>query len=482
MTTLLVQPNCAAEINADYLSLQFPLNLGYLASTLRRAGHAVHMLDLNVQDISTLEQTLHELKPSVVGITAMSSSLCNAYRIAAAAKASAPGTFVVLGGCHASALPEETIGDCEALDAIVYGEGERTIVELCDALAKGASLEAIHGLVVRRDGKPVRTPPRELIDDLDSIPFPARDLVPMELYARQHVSRGFSRREMRIAELITTRGCPNDCTFCATHINYGHRVRFRSLDNVTAEIQECMKKYGVTHISVEDDTFTLKRELVEGLCAFFAANSLTWNCNARVNTVDYELLKQMRSSGCQKIAFGVESGSPELLKKIKKRITLDQVRQAVRDAKRAGIRYVECDFMIGAHVDETLEDVEMTRTFINELKPDFMALAVMNPYPGTENFRTMIERGLLPAKVDWSQFTHFGNLKRYDRITHMTNEEMCRMQHEMMKSYYGSPSYLVSQIRQVRSLREIRYFMRLGIQYLQAFVVGQKKRPQTATQ
>ena len=480
MKILLVQPNCAREVGEDYLSLQYPVNLGYIAAALKEAGHEVRMLDLNVMDFGILPQIQKSFRPRLVGLTSMTSSIVNAMMIMNEVKSLDNEVITVLGGVHASALPMRTLREMGALDYLVFGEGERTVVELVTCIEAGKAPVGIDGVVFRRGDQITKNQRRELIKDINSIHFPDRSLIPMTLYEKQHVTRGFSRRETRILEIMTSRGCPNDCIFCAGHLNYGRKVRFRSLENVSREINEGIDKYGIVHVSIEDDTFTLKKELVYKLCKYFKERRLTWNCNARVNTVDYNLLSAMKRSGCKKIAFGIESGNPEILKKSKKGITVAQAVMAVREAKRAGIRYVECDFLIGAHVDETLEDVQDSIRLINKLRPDFLAVSIMCPYPGTEIYRLMIERGYLAENPDWAQFSHFGNLKRYERLTHLSSDMMHELQQSIIRRYYSSPKYILSQLRQMRSLAEVKYFVRMGLSFFHHFspkLIGPGKQP-----
>lgn len=474
MRILLIQPNCVEEVDKDYVALQFPINLGYIASSLRKAGHEVKMADFNVMPRKKLPDFLLKFKPELVGLTAMTSSIYNAKEIISEVKKFNKEIITILGGVHASALPIETMKEIKNLDCLVFGEGEETIVELAEHIIKKKNLKNVKGIVFRKKGKIIKNKPRELIKELDSLPFPARDLIPLELYNKRHVTRGFPRKANRIVEILTTRGCPNQCIFCAGHINYGCRVRFRSYENIAEELEECIKKYKINHVSIEDDTFTLNKKLMKRLCGFFKDHNLTWNCNARVNTVDYEILRLMKLSGCRKVSFGVESGNPEMLKKIKKAITVSQVIKAVKDAKKAGIRYVECDFMIGAHIDETLETVNDTVKLIYKLMPDFLVVSVMCPFPGTEVYEMMVKNKLISKNPDWSKFSHFGDLERYPKLKYLTSAQMCELQHKIFKKYYSSPKYIISQLIKIRGLTEIEYYFKMGILFLKEFFVKTK--------
>lgn len=470
MKILLIQPSGTEEVSKEYVSLQYPINLGYIAAVLIENDHEVKMVDFNVINSRNLPYFISEYQPELVGLTTMTSSIYNVKKIVSEIKRINKRTITVLGGIHASALPTQTMKEIKDLDYLVFGEGEKTIVDLVKHIINKKRLNDVDGIVFRKKNKIIKNRPRALIENIDTIPFPARDLLPMELYSKRHVSKGFSRKDMKIIEIITSRGCPNNCIFCAGHINYGHRIRFRSYENIANEIKECMEKSGITHVSIEDDTFTINKKLVVKLCGFFNDNNLTWNCNTRVNTVDYDLLKIMAKSGCKKISFGVESGNAEILKNIKKGITIQQTIKAVKDAKKAGIRHVECTFIIGSHIDETLEQVYDTFKLIYKLMPNIITVSIMCPYPGTEIYKMMVDKKYLDNNLDWSQFSFYGDLKRYKRLTHLTSKQMFRLQHKILKEYYSSPKYILSQLVKIRSLSEIKYSFRMGIAFLKEIV------------
>lgn len=470
MKILLIQPRGTEDTRAEYVSTQFPINLGFIAAVLRNDGHEIRLLDLNVCDID-LKKYLADFSPQAVGITAMTPAVMSAGEAAKTVKASDPEIITILGGVHASALPYETMAEFPAIDILVFGEGEETAVELARAIENKKELSGILGIIFRQNGGLVKTAPRALIKNLDSVPFPARDLIDMSLYKKSHVSRGFSRRYLNIAEIMTSRGCPNRCIFCAGHINYGTSLRFRSFESIAAEIKEVMERYGVNHIDIEDDTFTLNRALVEKLCGFFKENKLTWNCNSRVNTVTRELIKKMADCGCQKISFGVESGSPRILGLIKKGITIPQIQQAFAWAKQSGIKYIEGTFILGCHIEETRDDIEMTKNLIWELMPDFAMLSVMCPFPGTEVYDDMKREGLLPEHPNWADFSFFISREKYKRLKYLTHAELNKIQKDFIKQYFISPKYIWSQIKKIKSWSEAGYFINLGMAYFKKILL-----------
>ncbi len=474
LNVLLVQPPIHKSIDKSYVSTQIPINLGYIAASLEQEGANIKVVDFCVDDFveSDFICLLKEFNPSMVGFTGMTSSINFVRDIAKLIKQYDSNILTVLGGVHVSAIPKRTMEEIPNIDVGVMGEGEETIKEIYRLKAEEKPLEGIKGTVVRSGEKIEINPMRELIKDVNEIPFPARHLFDVKKYNKSHVSKGFSRKYKKIMELITTRGCPNQCIFCAGHISYGYMLRARSYENITAEIEYLIKNYGTNHISIEDDTFTLNKELVRRLCAYFREKKLSWNCNARVNTVDFEILKMMKDSGCKKISFGVESGSPRILKLIKKGITLEQVRAAFAASKKAGIRYTEGTFILGSHPSETEDDVKQTISLIFELMPDFAALSIICPFPGTEVYRLMEEKNLLDENLDWSKFTFINNTPPFRRLENLTAEQLVAAQRKFLKQYYSSPKYLFSQMVKLRSFSEVKYFMNLGKQLVKEFFMS----------
>ena len=258
-------------------------------------------------------------------------------------------TFVALGGPHASSLPDRSMQECDALDAVVFGEGERTILEILDRLAARESLEGVHGTAYRDPGGIVVNASRELVDDLDAIPFPAWDLIPMHKYV---ASTWFPNKVKQYTNIFTSR--PN--------------------------------------FFISDDLFTLKRERVLDICNLILEKRLpiTWTCLSRVNTVDPEMLALMKQAGCYLISYGLESRSQEVLDKLDKGTTVEQGIAAVEMTKAAGIK-VFGSFMIGSP-GETIETVEATIKLIRKLKLDEVGLGVTTAYPGTDLLNLRVRR------------------------------------------------------------------------------------------
>jgi len=450
-----------------FINTQIPLNLCSLAAALRAAGFPdVRIADYEVAPYSRegLRRLLEGFRPGLVGITACTPTVELGARVASDIRQAFPSAFLVAGGPHASALPVDTLEAYPALDAAAVGEGEATLAELAAVLARGGrDLAGVRGLVWREGAGCRANEAREPVADLDSLPFPARDLLDLGAY-RGQVFRGFSREFLRIGELITSRGCPNRCVFCASKVVLGRRVRYRSAGHVLAEVRECMDRFGMRHFVVLDDTVNLNHPRLMELCEGFQGLGVSWNCLATVSHMTPEVLRAMSRSGCTGITFGVESGSPRILRENGKNITREQALQAFRWAREAGIRTLEADFMIGSHPSETREDLELTRQLIRELKPDILSVQPLIPYPGTRAHEILKEKGLL-GEPRWRDYLFFGTRPAW-RLEHLDAGEMVRWQRRTLRGFYLRPSTLLRRVRKVSGPRELLYYLRTGLQVL----------------
>ncbi len=363
----------------------FPLGLGYLASFLRKSGYQVRFLDLEVERTSyaALKRIVSEYDPEVIGITSVTPTFNNAVKIANIIKEVSLAT-VVFGGVHASALPESILQSCKAADIVVVGEGELTMLEICKYLENpnNQDLRDIDGIVFRRETEIIRTMPRGVINNLDSLPFPARDLVDIHRYSpHPYVNRG-----KKSTTLITSRGCPSSCTFCASHLTMGKKFRIHSPDYVVGEMEELIKNYGIKYFIINDDTFTIDEERTVQICEKILSKGLDidWYCFMRVNNVKEDLVKLMKRAGCSSIGFGVESVDETILKNLKKRITPDQCIKAFNICNGLGIKTLA--FFIFGSPGDTLQIANRNIKFAKKLKPVLAFFNMFVPYPGTEVF------------------------------------------------------------------------------------------------
>lgn len=464
---LLIRPPDPLQ-EATLLSHTRPMNLAALAAYLRVAGFSVTICDYEVipYHASHLREMLQQLHPGVVGLSCTTPTMMNGGRVAAAIKSFSAAIRTVVGGPHPSALPEQTLREFPGFDCLVYGEGEATLLDLCEE----KDFPAIRGLVWRDGEKIVVNPPRPLLDNLDLLPFPARDLLPA-LPQAGHSSRGFGN-ELRSTEIYTSRGCPFACSFCAIQATFGRSVRFRSPASITAELAEIQKNSPVEHLVIADDTFTLDPQRATEISQRIGRSGLTsWNCDTRVSSVTPELLRTMRTNGCSKVAFGVESGSQRILDKIGKKIQVEAVGQAVAWAKEAGLPHIEGNFIIGADPSETAADLELTRRMILDLPWTFVSVAVIVPYPGTPVYQQMLAADQIDTDAGWEDFVMFGRVPHW-HTDHFTASELVSQQKSLTRSFYLRPSYIAGRLAGIRSLAEARYWLGAGTSYLKWYWSG----------
>jgi len=434
-----------------------PMGLLYLASMLRRAGHRVRIIDGEVEQIGhdDLAAIVASERPDFFGITSTTAQATRAFALAQAVKAKAPETFVALGGPHASSLPERSMQECDALDAVVFGEGERTILEIMGRLAARESLEGVHGTAYRGPGGIVVNASRELIEDLDTIPFPAWDLIPMQKYV---ASTWFPNKVKQYTNVFTSRGCPYGCTFCGAKTTWTRKFRARSPENVVAEMEEVYKRFGIPNFFISDDLFTLKRTRVMEICTLILEKQLplTWTCLSRVNTIDAEMLALMKKAGCYLISYGLESGSQEVLDKLDKGTTVEQGIKAVEMTKAAGIK-VFGSFMIGSP-GETPETVEATIRLIRKMKLDEVGLGVTTAYPGTDLFEQF---GSDAKDLDWDKALAFNpsaadHSEVFLKCTDLDDEQIRRLFHRAMReSVLYNPRLLMRRLSHLASVRHL---------------------------
>jgi radical SAM superfamily enzyme YgiQ (UPF0313 family) len=368
-----------------------PLGLCYAAAACQAAGATVIILDYIVSRYTPekLKIALDDFCPDAVGINSVSMNFHQAMEIIREVKRCNADIVTLMGGPHVSFDVARTLSRYPDLDLIVIGEGEKTLLELIPAIKQPAALSKISGIAFRRGDELIITPPRPFITDLDSLPLPARDL----LHLSRYQALGFP------VSIVTSRGCPNRCIFCLGRHMVGPTPRYRSPACVVDEIEHILA-IGFDRINVADDLFAANSKRVQALCAEIDRRGVrfAWSAFARVNTVDQEMLKAMRAAGCDSISFGIESGDPEMLKQIKKGITLDQAKRAVGFSKQAGLR-THASFMVGLP-GESAMTLARTRSFAEELGIEH-GYHFLAPFPGT-TVREEIDRyDLQILTEDW---------------------------------------------------------------------------------
>lgn len=373
-----------------------PMGLAYLASVLEKNGHQVNVLDCAAisMGFEELKALVSSLKPEIVGITAMTPTINSAINAASLVKEVLPSSMVVLGGVHPTFMDNEIISNVKAVDVVVRGEGEQTLVELVSAYERKDEFARVLGITYRKDEKIIRNPERPYIEDLDRLPKPAFKHFPLDKY------KIFGRK---ILPVVSSRGCPFQCSFCVTSRVFGKKVRMRSPIGVVDEVEWLLKEFGADAITFYDDTFTFSRDRVEKICKEILERGIDvpWDCQTRADCLSPEILREMRRAGCQVITLGIESASQFTLRAVGKGTTPEQNEKAVRMIKEAGISVVAS--VIVGYPGETMEDVRRTLEFIKKLKLDDAYVCVATPYPGTELYRLIKEKGWIMVE-DWSMY------------------------------------------------------------------------------
>jgi radical SAM superfamily enzyme YgiQ (UPF0313 family) len=403
-----VEPFKSSRVKPPPLMWGYPLGLGYLAAVLKRKGFEVSIVDACFDGL-TMDETLarvKEYKPDLVGIGSLTHVLKSSIELARKIKLFDPQIKVVFGGPHAT-YDWDNLLKLDFIDYIVIGEGEETFSELCSRLKERAPVDQVQGIAYRAtSGERKKTQFRPLIEDLDKLPFPERELVDFRKYIKSY---GVLEKSV---DVMSSRGCTNRCVFCSSSHLFG-RWRTRSPENIICELKELISKYPeIRSINFMDDDFTADKGRVLKLCGLLVAeglNKYNWVCLARVDQLDEEMVRAMRSAGCRRVHLGIESGSPEILKNINKRISLDQARTAVRLLTKAGIEAYSF-FMVG-HPGETQESIRLTKKFAKELKSANTGFFVTQVFPGTR-----LEE--LQPVADWLGYVYEPEVRNPSIFTH----------------------------------------------------------------
>jgi radical SAM superfamily enzyme YgiQ (UPF0313 family) len=364
--------------DADFRTI--PYGLLSLAAQALRAGHQVAVFNLASFPWRDVTLLVEHVKARLFGICCLTSNRRGVDALARLVREAHPAAHIVVGGPHATALPRETLAHYTAIDTVVIGEGERTFMELVDRLeAGGSSTGGIAGTAWRSGDSIEVAPARPRIDDLDSLASPLD-------YFASHI-------------IVTSRGCPGQCTFCDSKTLWGRRVHFHSVGYVLDMLQQAVLRHGLKFACIKDDTFTAHRKRALEICQGILERKLNfvWSCDTRVDNLDEELLRAMRMAGCRMLSLGVESASPEVLKNIKKNIDPDTVMRVTRIAKTFGfqVRY----YMMWGNRGETRETFQESVDFIRAARPSQVIFTLLSVYPGTEEFKMLEDDGTFTPEV-----------------------------------------------------------------------------------
>lgn len=354
-----------------------------------------NLKDIDYKIWKEIETVLHEQLPDIVGISVSTAKYGSALNVSRLVKKLNPDIPVIWGGIHPTILPEETIKNKD-VDIVVRGEGEYTFLDLIHNIHNINKLENVLGITYKENNRIIHNPTRPLIENLDEIPFPARHLI---LNKEKYPPEAFGN-------IFTSRGCPYNCIYCASHLVWTHKVRYRSPWNVISEIKQIKNLFKTRQFRFEDDSFTLDKKFIENICDSLIQEKIDiqWWCETRANLVTDNLIKKMKQAGCEEITIGVESGDEETLKKIKKGITIEQIKNASTILNKNKILF-SAFFLIGFPW-ETKTHIDKTISVMKELDPYQAFFSAATPYPGTELYDICKSEGLIPEKIDWSTFFH----------------------------------------------------------------------------
>ncbi|MDA3787658.1 MAG: radical SAM protein [Desulfobacula sp.] len=410
-----------------------PLGLTYIAAVCENAGAQVVILDYIVRGYSPekLKKELIEFGPDIVGTNSVTMNFKQAADILRVVQQTDPDIIILMGGPHVSFDSENTLERYPHIDIIVKGEGEATVTELLDVIRDREKWHGVCGIAFKDGDRIVTTAPRPLIQDLDVLPRPARHLLPMARYQ----ALGYP------VSIITSRGCPNQCIFCLGRRMVGHKVRFRSVGKIVDEIADLVSR-GTYYINIADDLFTSDKGRVKQLCDEIIKRNLdvAWSAFSRVNTIDAETLTWMKRAGCHSVSFGIESGNPDMLRRVKKGITIAQARKASKACREAGVRG-HASFMVGLP-GETQETLADTLRLQNELEIESV-YHFLSPFPGTTVRENIADYDLEILTHDWDQYNANQSIVRtkglspegMDAFVHAAGEKV-RQEWEALKQKY----------------------------------------------
>jgi anaerobic magnesium-protoporphyrin IX monomethyl ester cyclase len=409
MKIALISP--ASEIQ----NLYPPLGLGYIAAMCHKEGHECKIFDFSLKSNGAKRDAFEivEFSPDLLGLSVMSNNYLSALTLARAVKSltSAP---IIMGGAHPSIFPEDVLKE-ECVDFVIRGEGEITFMDFLKHYQGTKVYENIQGLSYKMNNQIIHNTARPFVKNIDDLPFPER-----KLFGR-YLLRSIRNKPM--ATLVTSRGCPFSCTFCYKDL-FGRQYRYRSPENILEELELLIRDHSTHSIYFVDDLFNLRRERTKKLCHLILQKQLhiEWQCLSRVDTIDADLLQLMKKAGCEKIHYGVETGDSLILKKIKKSITLNDVKKAVSFTKEAGIA-VKGYFMIGLPGDDE-ETIRKTLDLARELDFDELMFSLCTPFPGTEIWHGLENKPQLKDFHSMIYYKFHENIKPICNLSGINNERL----------------------------------------------------------
>ena len=366
-------------------SEQQPLGIAYIAAQTIKNGYSVYLADLGEQFVN--RKIINEIpEGDIYGITSTFLDLKTSSFVASLLRERDPHSKIVIGGPGPTSTPEQI--DVDLFDAFVSGEGEMAFLNLLKDYQECGEIQPRYSA--------------KLIEDLDQIPFPARDL--FKVKGGRIFSFGAYFGNDKSTGLITSRGCPYDCAHCATNATWKRKVRFRSVENILGEIEECVYKFEIRQFRIQDDNFTLEKQRLEKICKRILDRRLKiyWRCSTAASLVDLQLLKLMKKAGCVEISYGAETGDPDILSLLNRTHSSDVIIDSTKKAHQAGIK-VRLFFMVGLP-GTTKKTAERDIEFLKKSKPDALNLAIYTPYPGSAIWKNPEKYGVQIESHDFDQY------------------------------------------------------------------------------
>ncbi len=444
MKILLIKP----IKRSGYYQVVPNLGLGYLATSLRRDNHDVRILDCvkEKHNFDDFRRYLEEFKPDVAGIQLFTCDYTATKEMLRIIKNFNSKTITLIGGPHVSCAPGYTMKDMKDADFGFIGEAEDSILEL---LRADKSLNKIPGIVFRVDNE-IKINPVQRVEDIDKFDLPAWDLMDPRTYPV--APHGSFAKQSPIAPIITSRGCPYHCTYCSVNLNTGRKFRRRSINNILNEILILYHEFGVREIHIEDDNFTLNKSFVKEFCErLIKMNlSITWACpnGVRLDTLDKETLQLMEKAGCYSFAIGIESGSPRILKDMRRSVTVETMIEKIRLIKETTNIRMTGFFLIG-YPSETMEDIQMTLDLACGLPIDRAQFSNFLPFPGTEIFDRLVENGKInPDTLDFDKYL---NNKIIYSPEGITPETLRKVMKRAFRRFYFRPKIMWRLLQEIHS-------------------------------
>ena len=496
---MLIEPPFYRLYHDQYCLVKYPLALGYLSgSILKNTNWSVqtYNADFNIEKkifvpendyisgegfkryLSSLKDyslpiwkeiknSIKQFNPSVVGISAKTQNFISATIVAKIAKEINPDIKILVGGVH-STMNGSKVLNCKNIDFLAIGEGENTIVELLHALEKDTELNSVSGIVFRDNGKIINTKPRAYVEDLDLLDFP--------LTNAPKVFKDFDKYPKEaFGYIFASRGCPYACTFCESKSMWTRKVRYRSPENVVAELKQ-MNEFGINKVNFDDDTFGISKKNIKTINNLMHDElpNMTYTCETVVQLAkDENVVKDMKHGGCTGVFVGIESGNNEMLKKIKKTQTTDESIQAMRNLQKHGIE--SHAFIMVGFPSETEETFKETMDFIPKLKPDSIIFSIFTPYPGSDIYNECKDEGIIEGEFDLAIYNHQSPLNCFTK--YIPKERFYELRKKAVK-YVDNYNRRKKIIRAFKILRHngfsvlwkksFSYFYSLFIRYIRA--------------